>query len=155
MFGTLLLLFTIVPALEFYLLFTVGSEIGAGTTFLIIVSTGVIGAFLAKMEGLSILGKIQEEFRHGKMPANSLVHGFIIFGGGLLLLTPGFITDILGFCMVIPGTRHMIVLFAVKYFESAVASGNIHVFTNAQGSPSGFENAKDNENVIEAEYEKK
>jgi UPF0716 protein FxsA len=97
MFGILILLFTLVPALEFYLLFSIGSEIGAANTFGIIILTGVVGAALAKMQGLAILGKLQSELNQGKMPAAEIAHGFIVFGGGLLLLTPGFMTDVLGF----------------------------------------------------------
>jgi UPF0716 protein FxsA len=156
MLGLLILLFTVVPALEFYLLFSIGSEIGAGNTFLIIILTGIIGAFLAKMQGLSILMKMQKELNQGQMPATGLLHGFIVFGGGLLLLTPGFITDALGFCMVIPGTRHIIVTLLMKFFERGIASGNVHVFTSFQGfSSSSQQRMESDKDVFEAEFEKK
>ena len=109
MFSILVLLFTIVPAAELYLLFSVGSEIGILNTVSIIILTGVVGAYLAKSQGLSIIYRLQKELNEGKMPAEQIFHGLIVFGGGLLLLTPGFMTDILGFCMVIPGTRHLII----------------------------------------------
>jgi UPF0716 protein FxsA len=152
MLSFLILLFTVVPALEFYLLFSIGSQIGAGNTFLIIILTGVIGAFLAKLQGLSVLMNIQETLNKGQIPATDIVHGFIVFGGGLLLLTPGFLTDVLGFCMVIPGTRHLIVLFLMNYFKKGVASGNIRFFTSVNIQSRGFEYE---DNSIEADFTKK
>lgn len=167
MLGILIILFTVLPALEFYLLFQVGSQIGAFNTFGIIIITGVVGAFLAKNQGLSILQKIQTDVGRGQMPGKHIVHGFIVFGGGLLLLTPGFITDILGFCMVIPGTRHIIVAMASNYLKRGIADGNMVFMSNIRTSNSGFSyyssthqdqsrepNPIDN-NTIEAEYEER
>ena len=56
-----------------------------------------------------------------------MLNGLMIFGGGLLLLTPGFLTDALGFSMVLPGTRHVMIMFAKRYFEYAIKTGNIHI----------------------------
>lgn len=137
MFLILLILFTVVPALEFYLLFKIGGTIGAGNTFLIIIGTGIVGAALAKAQGLSILNRISSTLSQGQLPASEIMHGFIVFGGGLLLLTPGFITDILGFCMVLPGTRHLIVVLLANYFERGIKSGNIKFFHMGQGG--GFQ----------------
>ena len=119
MFGLLVFLFTVVPALELYLLFSIGAEIGILNTVAIIFLTGVTGAYLAKSQGLYIIYRLQKELSEGKMPAEQILHGLIVFGGGLLLLTPGFMTDIFGFCMVLPGTRHLIMKFAYRYFERA------------------------------------
>ena len=137
MLPILIILFTVVPALEFYLLFKIGSSIGAGITLLIIIVTGVVGAALAKAQGLTIFRKVQSELAQNKLPGKQIIHGFIVFGGGLLLLTPGFITDILGFCMVIPGTRHLIVEFVKRYFERGIANGNIQ-FMNMSSKGGGF-----------------
>jgi UPF0716 protein FxsA len=167
MFGILILLFTVVPALEFYLLFKIGSSIGAVSTLFIIILTGIIGAALAKIQGLSILNKVSTELSQNKLPGKQILHGFIVFGGGLLLLTPGFITDILGFCMVIPGIRHLIVEFLKRYFEKGIKNGNIQ-FMNMSSGGSGFsftqftnedevEDSQSNNdpNVIEVDFKKK
>lgn len=154
MFGLLVILFTLVPALEFYLLFTIGSEIGAINTFAIIILTGVIGAFLAKTQGLTIIYKVQRELAQGKMPGKQIAHGFIVFGGGLLLLTPGFITDALGFCMVIPGTRHFIVSLLIKYLKYATAKGTIQ-FMSSQSTKFYSRSQETPSDVFEAQYRKR
>jgi UPF0716 protein FxsA len=157
MLGLLILLFTLVPALEFYLLFTIGSEIGAGNTFLIIILTGVVGAFLAKLQGLAVLMSVQKELATGQLPGRQIVHGFIVFGGGLLLLTPGFITDALGFCMVIPGTRHLIVAAVMSYFKRGIASGNIVFMSNMKQSYQQYPPQEESleGDVFEADFKEK
>ncbi|MCO4753056.1 MAG: FxsA family protein [Bacteriovoracaceae bacterium] len=134
MFLILVLLFTCVPALELYLLFTVGAQIGALNTILIIIATGIVGASLAKSQGLELLFKIQDQLNRGEMPTGQLLQGFLVMGGGLLLLTPGFVTDILGFSMVLPGTRTILAAIIRKTFfkamQNGMKNGNIHVFTN-------------------------
>lgn len=156
MFLPLLLLFTCVPALELYLLFKVGAQLGALNTILIIIVTGVLGASLAKSQGLELLMKIQNELNKGEIPAGQLLQGFLVMGGGLLLLTPGFVTDILGFSMVLPGTRTIIAMFLTKFFAGQIKKGNVHVFTNMGGGPfGGFGQEKNKHDVFNAEYSKK
>ena len=91
MFLALLLLFTVIPALEIFLFIEIGGQIGAFNTFMIVIVTGIVGAALAKSQGLQIIQKIQTELNDGKLPADQFFHGLLVFGGGLLLLTPGFI----------------------------------------------------------------
>ncbi|MBT3583645.1 MAG: FxsA family protein [Halobacteriovoraceae bacterium] len=157
MFMLLLILFTAVPALEFYLLFEIGSAIGAPETFAIIIVTGIAGAYLAKSQGLAILQKIQQELAQGQMPGRPILHGFLVFGGGLLLLTPGFLTDILGLCLVTPGTRHIIAGLLMEYFKKGIANGNI-VFVNSATPNRPQDDYPEQElpsDVLEAEYSKK
>lgn len=175
MFLILLLLFTCVPALELYLLFQVGGEIGALNTILIIILTGVVGAAMAKSQGLELLFKIQTKLNEGELPTGQLLQGFLVMGGGLLLLTPGFITDILGFAMVLPGSRGVLAALIKKAFSNQIKRGNVHIFThmgsshsgpfNRRESPmndffrdqnldSGVEHKEDSE-TFEAEYTKK
>jgi len=131
MFIYLILLFTILPALELYFLLKVGSIIGAGNTILIIILTGVIGAYLARLQGFLILRKIQTNLNQGIMPNNELLDGLMILVGGIVLLTPGFITDILGFLLLIPLTRSMIKLLVSKRLENTIKKGGaIHIHTN-------------------------
>lgn len=165
MFGILFLLFTAIPALELYLLFQVGDLIGGFETIMLIVFTGIVGASLAKTQGLMILHKIQSEVEQGGVPANQLIHGLLVFGGGLLLLTPGFMTDALGFAMVIPGTRHLFTGMLKKGF----ANGNIKFQSFSTGGfqrtyrtgPTPFEQQKPRvgeqvqPNVFEADFKKK
>lgn len=167
MFFFLLILFTLIPALEFYILYTIGSQIGAFNTFLIIILTGFFGAFLAKLQGLSVLIDIQKTLARGQIPTKEILHGFVVFGGGLLLLTPGFLTDIFGFLMIISGTRHLIVTFLMLYFKRAIARGSVSFFTNIKmtrthhhtsefSSDFSFKpkDSDNQDNIIEADYKK-
>lgn len=142
----LLFLFIFIPALEFYLLFTIGGEIGAGNTLLIIIATGFLGAHLTRSQGMVILQKVQSELATGKLPAREIIHGFLVFGGGLLLLTPGFFTDILGFCMVLPGTRHSFVLFFQSFLTKAMQNGSVKFYNFGSGAMGGK-----NQNPFEAD----
>jgi len=105
MLGYLMLLFIIVPVVELTLLIKVGGVIGAGNTIAIVILTGISGAYLAKMQGMITLKKIQDDLAAGRMPSDHLFDGFVILCSGLLLLTPGFITDCVGFMGLIPLTR--------------------------------------------------
>ena len=105
MFGRLLLLFVFLPMIELYLLIMLGARIGPMPTIGLIVLTGVIGASLARQQGLSTLAKIQNELKQGRAPTQELVEGAMIVVGGLVLLTPGILTDLFGFSMMIPGIR--------------------------------------------------
>lgn len=141
MFSVLVILFTLVPALEIYLLFKVGGEIGGLNTMMVVIITGVLGAALAKSQGIQILTKIQNDAQKGGLPTNQLIQGLMVFAGGLLLLTPGFMTDIFGFSLVMPGTRHLLMIWVKRLIANSIKSGNFQFNTfggTAQGASSGF-----------------
>ena len=116
MFFKLLLLFTVVPAIELYLLIWLGQHIGAGLTVLIIIATGAIGAALAKREGLGVLRSIQEETLRGVPPGDRLIEGVLVLVGGVLLITPGVLSDLTGIFLIMPWTRQRLFLPAVKAY---------------------------------------
>lgn len=165
MFAILLLLFTVVPALEIYLMIEVGSQIGGINTISIVILTGIIGASLAKSQGLSILQKIQRDLNKGALPADQIVQGFLVFAGGLLLLTPGFLTDLLGLSMVFPGTRHILVKFLKGKLEKGMQNGNIFFSSTTFNSHGHYTHHNENEfsenqfnsqnNVIEVDFVEK
>jgi UPF0716 protein FxsA len=93
--------------MELYILIEAGRIIGLGATIGLIMLTGTAGAWLARSQGLEILRKIQEETARGQMPAITLIDGALVLVGGLLLLTPGFFTDVLGFSFLVPLTRDL------------------------------------------------
>ena len=101
----LFLLFTIVPAVELYLLMQIGSLIGPAQTVLLIVVTGIVGSYMAKREGLAVLKQLQEDAKKGIPPADRLIEGLLVLIGGVLLITPGVLTDFLGFSLIAPITR--------------------------------------------------
>ncbi|MDY0093590.1 MAG: FxsA family protein [Candidatus Vecturithrix sp.] len=117
MFLKLFLAFTFIPALEIYILITVGSIIGAFNTLLLIILTGVTGAYLAKLEGMRTVLKIQANLQQGVMPAEELIDALIILAAGLALLTPGFLTDITGLLLLIPQVRFYVKRWLRKTFD--------------------------------------
>ena len=104
----LFLAFTIIPIIEIYLLIEIGSMFGALTAVTLVILTGFLGAFLARMQGLQTLYRIQESMREGRMPSGELLDALLIVIAGLVLLTPGFLTDSAGFLLLIPATRNAI-----------------------------------------------
>ncbi|MBT3219652.1 MAG: FxsA family protein, partial [Proteobacteria bacterium] len=92
----LLLLFTLVPAIELFILLQIGSLLGPNLAFVIILVTGLAGAWLAKREGWMVLQHLRQELQRGIPPANRLMEGVLVLAGGLLLITPGVLTDITG-----------------------------------------------------------
>lgn len=127
MFIKLLIIFVFVPVLELYILIEAGQTIGIAATIGLIMATGVAGAWLARSQGLEILRKIQEETSRGQMPAVTLIDGALILVGGLLLLTPGFFTDALGFSFLIPLTRDLWRKGLSVWLEKQVRQGSVTI----------------------------
>ena len=126
LFTKLLILFVIVPVTELYILIEVGKKIGSLTTIGIIILTGIIGAYLVKGQGFMILKKIQNDLNEGIMPGDSLIQGAIILAGGILLLTPGFVTDIIGFIFLIPVSRNIVKKYLLKWIKGKIKEGNFY-----------------------------
>jgi len=108
MFLRLLLLFTIVPLAELFLLVKLGTVIGIGATVLIVICTGVLGAWLARWQGLGVLRRLTDDLNEGRLPADALIDGLLILIAGAVLLTPGLITDALGFLLLVPQGRAVV-----------------------------------------------
>ena len=113
----LFLAFTIIPIIEIYLLIEIGSMFGALTAVTLVILTGFLGAFLARMQGLQTLYRIQESLREGRMPSGELLDALMIVIAGLVLLTPGFLTDSAGFLLLIPVTRNFIKYWLRRQIE--------------------------------------
>jgi UPF0716 protein FxsA len=140
-FQTLFLVVLIIPFAEIYLLIQVGSIIGAFPTILLVVFTAVLGAWLLRQQGFATFQRFQESLAQGVIPAYEMVEGPIILVGGALLLTPGFITDIIGFACLIPQLRRKIAQFVIE---------NYLVKAQSYGQQT---NATEN-NVLEGEFRK-
>ena len=154
MFFILAFTFIIIPALEIYLLFHIGGFIGGFNTFLLVVLTGVLGATMAKAQGLEVYKNLQLNLNQGAIPSKQIMSGLLILAGGLLLLTPGFVTDTLGFLMILPFSRNIFISFLVYLLEQAIKNGHFQVYTNVNGDFSGKKNnaRKVGPNTFEAEY---
>lgn len=114
----LILLFTVLPALELYLLLQIGSWLGPTQTFLFVLLTGVVGAWLAKREGFAVLRKLTEEVRTGLPPGSRMMEGALVVIGGLLLVTPGVITDLTGMFLIFPPTRRWLAPRALRWLSA-------------------------------------
>lgn len=121
------LLIIVIPAAEIGLLLLSGKTIGVWPTLLLILLTGFIGTYLAKREGLQTIRKAQEQLRHGQLPGDALLDGICILVGGVLLLTPGFITDITGFFMLFPPTRRVFKFLMINALRRKIDRGNIKI----------------------------
>lgn len=125
--GRLLLLFIALPALELVLLIEIGRRIGTLETLAVIVVTGIVGAAMARSQGLRVLSRVREQLAAGEMPADSLLDGLLILIASALLVTPGVLTDAFGFLCLAPGFRSLLKREVVRRFERAVAHGRVEV----------------------------
>ncbi|BBP42870.1 FxsA family protein [Thiosulfativibrio zosterae] len=114
-----LVLFLLVPLTELYVLIEVGSVIGGLTTVLLVVGTAILGASLMRSQGLLTMQKAQAALASGEAPQQAMLEGVMIFIGGLFLLVPGFITDILGLLFLIPPIRHRLASQFLKHRTSS------------------------------------
>ena len=105
MFFWLLLLFFTVPLVEIYVLLEVGGVIGALPTIGLVVLTAVIGAGLIRAQGIATLGRVRDELDRGELPAVGILEAALLLVAGALLLTPGFVTDTVGFLILVPPLR--------------------------------------------------
>ena len=122
-FPVFLLLFLLVPLVEIYFLIVVGGWIGAFPTVALVVLTAVLGASLARNQGLATMQRLQQTIGRGEPPALEMLEGGLLLVGALLLLTPGFFTDLAGFACLFPATRRWLALKALKRFM-VVPAGN-------------------------------
>lgn len=127
MLSRLLLLFILVPAVELLLLIQMGQWIGTLPTIGLIALTGIVGAFLARQQGVQVLRQVQQEIQNGQMPAAALLDGALILVAGAVLMTPGVLTDALGFLLLIPGSRQMVRKAAWHRIQRMIAKGQIRV----------------------------
>lgn len=110
------------PILEMVVLIKVGGIIGILPTVGLVVLTAMVGVTMLRRQGLSTILRAQQKMHSGELPVNEMVEGIFLAVGGALLLTPGFVTDILGFCCLIPATRQIVVSMGMRIFKPYMAS---------------------------------
>lgn len=135
MLGRLLLLFTVVPIVELMLLIRVGEWIGLGPTLALVLATGVIGAWLARREGIRSWTAVQAELAEGRVPGGELLHALLVVVAGAFLVTPGVLTDVVGLGLLVRPVRAAVIGRLRKRFEKGLESGRIHV--GMTGWPAG------------------
>ncbi|WP_438970576.1 FxsA family protein [Methylophaga sp.] len=147
MFRFLFLLFLVIPLIEIFFLIQVGQVIGAGWTIFLVVGTAVLGAFLLRLQGFQTLQRAQTSMARGEIPAIEMLEGLCLLVSGALLLTPGFVTDSLGFLLLIPPVRRAMIVQMLKNKQMLFTSrGSANFYQQRPGSKS-----RNDDNVIEGE----
>lgn len=157
-----LLLFIVMPIVEMAVLIKVGGVIGVLNTIGLVLLTAVVGAALLKQQGLATLLRANERMNSGELPAREVAEGLVLAIGGALLLTPGFVTDGIGFLCLLPGSRHWLVSQALKrltvsgggsYFH--FSAGGADPFRNGPFGPQRPFDRDGDSDIIEGEYRDK
>ena len=120
-------LFVGMPMLELIVLLKINEYLGLWHTFGLVILTGVVGAFLARTQGLMVFLRIQKDLAQGRMPAPQIIDGVMILAAGLLLVTPGLITDTVGFLLLIPPMRAVIRARLRKWIERKLTGGHTYI----------------------------
>lgn len=142
MLGRLILLFLLTPAVELALLIQVDQLIGFWATVALIIVTGIVGSHLARREGLSTWRRLNDRLQTGDLPGTELADGIIILVSGALLITPGILTDVIGFLGLIPFTRTWVRRMLMRWFRRKVENGTMQVqFGGFGGVSSGSPNS--------------
>lgn len=128
MFRILLVLFIVVPAIELWGLISVGKVIGPWNTVALVILTGAVGAWLAKQQGLQVLRTVQFQLSRGQMPTETLMDGALVLAGGVMLMSPGFFSDVIGLLFLIPYTRLIVHHLLKRWLWSMISSGRIQMF---------------------------
>lgn len=123
MFPLLVVLFLVVPIVELYVIVQVAGGIGVLETIGLLVVVSLVGAWLVRREGMSVLRKIQAQLGSGQLPTKQLVDGGLILFAGALMLTPGFVTDAIGVLLLLPPTRIVAREVLIRRFRGRVQYG--------------------------------
>lgn len=121
--GRLLLLFIAVPAVELILLIEIGQRVGPLATIGLIMGTGIVGASLARQQGISTFARLRTDLEGGRLPAEPIVDGVLILVAAAVLITPGVLTDLFGFLLLVPTCRRLVKRSLKRRFERAVRAG--------------------------------
>ena len=125
MLWKLFLVFTIIPVSEIYILIAIGGQIGILPSIGLVILTGIVGASLARSQGLQTLGRIRDSFQQGVVPGEELLNALLIAIAGIVLLTPGFLTDAAGLFLLIPATRTLCREWLKRRIELVYAQRNV------------------------------
>ena len=173
----LFLLFCTLPVIELIILLKVGSWLGVWPTVALILTTAFIGVNLLRQQGLSTLTRANQRMASGEIPAKEMAEGIVLAVGGALLVTPGLVTDVIGFSCLLPGSRHAYIAYMMKrmtvvatqsanmggatFTRSAMYSGSMNGHQQSESESDSFRNQgprvsrSQGHDVIEGEFERK
>lgn len=161
MFGKLFVLFAVLPILEIMLLINVSDSIGGWNTFAIVLLTAFFGAYFVRREGMHTLASVQHKLATGEMPGKEMSEGLLLLVAGVLLVTPGFITDCLGLLFTLPLTRGPIAKYMVVnvlksgHINAQFSTGAFHQQRNPFEQNNANGSSQPNGDIIDAEYTEK
>jgi len=168
MFKLLFVLFVIVPIIEIFVLMQVGAVLGAWPTIAIVIASAWLGAKHVRQQGLATMQSVQQKMAIGEMPSEDIVTGLLLLIAGVLLVTPGFVTDFFGLSLLIPAVRKSLIAAVQQHLvTSATQSGSVFFHQSQQHSQhfsnqrtfehsQGFNADKpNNKDAIEGEFERK
>lgn len=149
------ILFIVVPLVELYLIIKVGGAIGALWTVLLVIMTAMIGIQLLRVQGFNTLSRARANLDQGSLPAMEMMEGLFLAIGGVLLITPGFITDTLGFLCLIPASRRAMIRYLMSH-ATIVTQGFGHraSYTHDQGAGGPRDYDSGRQRTIEGEFER-
>lgn len=127
----LVVIFLVIPLIEVTLFVAIGSQIGIAATLLLCIGSAVLGAAIVRQQGLDTLARLQDRLRRGEMPTTDLAEGAAILAAGILLITPGFFTDAIGFVLLIPPARRQIIAWLGRRI-----AGDVRTFYSRRQDPS-------------------
>jgi UPF0716 protein FxsA len=137
--GRLFLLFTLVPLVELWLLVQLGGVVGALPTIAMVAGAGFLGAWMVRREGRKALAQYQTAMAEGRLPEDGILSGLLILLGGILLITPGVLTDFAGLALMIPPVRRAVARRLEQRLQAkltqGVATGNVRVISFGGASP--------------------
>tara|TARA_B100000073_G_scaffold141673_1_gene116594 strand:- start:15562 stop:16035 length:474 start_codon:yes stop_codon:yes gene_type:complete len=119
--------FLTIPLIEVWILLQIADLAGLLNTIGLLILTSIIGALLVRREGISVFRKAKNEITQGQMPEKQILDGFLILLGGVLMLTPGFFTDIIGFLLLFPPTRLLLRTVVIKRLNSRISNPNSYI----------------------------
>ncbi|GAB6094322.1 membrane protein FxsA [Desulfatiferula olefinivorans] len=123
----LFLAFTLIPMIEIFLLIKISSILGPLTAIILVIATGFAGANLAKIQGVQTVKRINESLHQGIMPGDDIIDAFLILIAGIVLITPGLLTDIAGILLLIPGTRNRAKAWLKHTLDRLIRSGRFQI----------------------------
>lgn len=125
MTGLLALLFLVLPILEIYVVTQVAGSMGWLSTIALVIFVSLAGAVLVRVQGLSVLARIQRRLHSGEVPGKELVDGALVLVAGALLVTPGFLTDGVGLVLLLPPTRAIVRTWLTRRYAGRVQRGDV------------------------------
>ncbi|MEO0367609.1 MAG: FxsA family protein [Pseudomonadota bacterium] len=148
MFPILLILFIALPVLEIAVLLKVGGSIGGFNTIAFVIFTAIVGAYLVRQQGVSTIARVQAETNAGRLPAKEMAEGVLLLIAGAVLLTPGFITDAIGFSLLVPAVRSSLIKSLLQRMESQQSGFSYTVYEHQPGT----QQKKDDSVIIDGSF---